>query len=121
LAVIALVGVVIGVGVREMGESDGPTRSRLGERVELVELIAAEQQRVEALRTRVGALSEEVAAAEQAALADAGASDRIEAALDELAVPGELSPVEGPGVRVDLDDAVDGQVRGASVDDVIIH
>lgn len=120
VAVGALLGIAVGE-VRGLDGFDGPVPARLGERVELVELIDAEQQRVEALTERVDALSDEVAAVEEEALADAGAAARLEGELQELAVPAGTTPVRGPGVRVDLDDAVDGRVEGASVDDVIIH
>lgn len=124
LGLVLVVGVVLGVAVGEVrafDAFDAPVPSRLGERVELVELIDAEQQRVDALRERVDALAAEVAAVEGEALADAGAASRLEGDVDALEVPAGTTPVRGPGLRVEVDDAVEGHVEGASVDDVIIH
>lgn len=119
-----VVGVVLGVAVGEIRAFDAfeaPVPSRFGERVELVELIEAEQQRVDALEGRVDALADEVAAVEEEALADAGAAARLERDVEALEVPAGTTPVRGPGLRVEVDDAVEGHVEGASVDDVIIH
>lgn len=115
-----LLGVVVGE-VRDFDAFDSPVPARLGERVELVELIEAEQQRVDELADRVEQLSAEVAAVERDALADAGAASRITQEVEALGVPAGLRAVRGPGLRVRLDDAVDGDVEEASVDDVIIH
>lgn len=115
-----LLGVVVGE-VRDFDAFDRPVPARLGERVELVELIEAEQQRVDALDDRVEQLSGEVTALERNALADAGAASRITREVKALGVPAGLRPVRGPGLQVRLDDAVDGHVEEASVDDVIIH
>lgn len=121
---MVVVGVLLGVAVGEVRAFDAfeaPVPSRLGERVELVELIEAEQQRVDALEERVNALSAEAAAVEDEALADAGAASQLEGDVEALEVPAGSTPVRGPGLRVEVDDAVDGHVEGASVDDVIVH
>lgn len=121
LALLVLMGAVVGAAVGESRDAGDPVQSRLGERVELVELIHAEQKRVTALTETVDELSAEVAAVERDATADAGAANRVQAEFDELAVPAGLTAVHGPGVRVELDDALDGAVDGAGVNDVIIH
>lgn len=127
LATVGLVlvdGVLLGVAVGEVRALDAfeaPVPSRLGERVEPVELVEAEQQRVDALEERVDALSAEVAAVEDEALADAGAASQLEGDVEALEVPAGSTLVRGPGLRVEVDDAVDGHIEGASVDDVIVH
>lgn len=124
VGLLVLIGLVLGVVVGEVRGFDAfeaSVPSRLGERVELAELIEAEQQRVDALGDRVEQLSDEVAAVESEALEDAGAASRLEREAEALGVAAGMRPVRGPGLRVEVDDAVAGHVEGASVDDVIIH
>ena len=115
LALLAAV-FVIG-GLTEPAE----TGERLGRRVELVELIAAEQERTRELEAQVEALSTQVA--EHEAIATEGADElaELQAAVDELALPAGHAPVQGPAITVTLDDAIGSWDGRGDPNDYVIH
>ncbi|HVL97877.1 MAG TPA: DUF881 domain-containing protein [Egibacteraceae bacterium] len=93
---------------------------RIGARVELAELIRAEQARVDELKERVEDLAAQVAAFEQAGPAG-GEKEALQASIDDMAAAAGLTPVRGPGVAVILNDSALDPSRGADPNDLIIH
>ncbi|MDP8969699.1 MAG: DUF881 domain-containing protein, partial [Actinomycetota bacterium] len=94
--------------------------ARLGRRVELVELIRAEQARNDLLADKVEELSAQVAAFEQAEAADAEALGTLKPRLDEAAAAG-LSAVRGPGVIATLSDSTLESSPTGNLNDLVIH
>lgn len=93
---------------------------RIGARVELAELIRAEQARVAELQSRVDELATQVDTFERAG----GGGDEqraLQARIDEMAVPAGLTPVRGPGLVVSLNDSVLEAARGTDANDLVIH
>jgi uncharacterized protein YlxW (UPF0749 family) len=108
--VLVLVGVLLATSARLAGGTD----LRAERRTELVDLIRAEQVRVESETATVSGLREQLDAAAQAEVPAATDPD-----LEAL-----ISEVEGPGLTVTLGDApipAEGVPAGYSADDYIVH
>ena len=97
------------------------TSERLGRRVELAELIAAEQERARQLETQVEELAAEVAAHETTAARGARELNELQDQVADMAVPAGLAPVRGPGVVVTLDDSLSDWDGSGDPNDYIIH
>lgn len=93
---------------------------RIGARVELAELIRAEQARVDELKVRVEDLASKVAAFEQAG-PTGDEQEALQARIDDMAAAAGLTAVRGPGVVVTLNDSPLDPARGADPNDLIIH
>jgi uncharacterized protein YlxW (UPF0749 family) len=121
IVVAAVVGLLLVMLVS--ANRAAPVEGRLGQRVELVELIEAEQARNVALAARVEELSADLAAFERdhppgtvsAALA------ALTAEVDALAVPAGLTPVHGPGVVATLRDSRIAPPPDGDYNDYVIH
>jgi uncharacterized protein YlxW (UPF0749 family) len=100
-----------------------PVEARLGQRVELVELIEAEQARNVALAARVEELSAQLAAFERdhAPGVASRALQELSAEVDALAVPAGLTPVRGPGVVATLRDSRIAPPPDGDYNDYVIH
>lgn len=93
---------------------------RIGARVELAELIRAEQERAEDLKARVDDLAARVEEFERAGPRDVG-TRALQARIDEMAAPAGLTAVRGPGLVVSLNDSSLDTSRGIDANDLIIH
>lgn len=96
------------------------SHERIGARVELAELIRAEQHRADDLKQRVEALAAQVEAFERAAPGDEETL-ALQARIEEMAAPAGLTPVRGPGLVVALNDSPLDVSRGADPNDLVIH
>ena len=120
LAGVALLGLLLAVA----GQTE-PARGgdRVGRRLELVELIARQQQRTAELAAEAAALEDQIAEYE-ALLADRGpVDDALQEQVDGTAVAAGLTPMAGPGVSVTLRDSSQSltEAEGAQVNDLVIH
>jgi uncharacterized protein YlxW (UPF0749 family) len=95
--------------------------ARLGRRVELVELIAAEEARVRALEARVEELTADVAAYSDEGSQGQDSLAALQARIDELAAPAGLTGVEGPGVVATLADSALENAPTGNLNDLVIH
>jgi uncharacterized protein YlxW (UPF0749 family) len=111
---VSVVLLLIGLLFATSAQLASGTDLRAERRTDLVGLIRAEQDRVEADTARLAALQEAVVGAAEAR--GPGPSDpELEALIAE---------VEGPGLMVELADAripVDGVAEGYTADDYIVH
>lgn len=97
------------------------TSSRTGRRVQLVELIRAEEARSGELEQRVAQLSARVAAFEEASSSGAGEVKRLQSQINELSAPAGMTEVRGPGVVATLtDSSLSGSPTG-NLNDLVIH
>lgn len=115
---VALLTVVLVVAARSEPSS---AEDRIGRRVELIELIAAEQARVKALEDEVATLSAQVAEFEATSAAGAEQIARLQAKVDEIAVPAGLTALRGPGVVVTLRDSTRAYSGSVDPNDLVIH
>ncbi|HWH31710.1 MAG TPA: DUF881 domain-containing protein [Egibacteraceae bacterium] len=95
--------------------------ARLGRRVELVELIRAEQARVNGLAARVEELSGQIAAFEAQASADPELLAALQAEIAAMSGPAGLTPVQGPGLVVTLTDSSLEESSTGDLNDLVIH
>lgn len=95
--------------------------ARLGRRVELVELIRAEQARVNALSAKVEELSAQIDAYQREADADPEIMAALRAQVDQIAGPAGLTAVEGPGLLVTLTDSPLAEAPSGDLNDLVIH
>lgn len=96
--------------------------SRTGGRIEVLQLIAQEQQTNAVLEERVA----ELAAAVELAAADAAADPvgelgELSARVAEVEAPAGAVPVHGPGLRVTLTDSTAALREETEVNDYVIH
>ena len=118
LAVVTVAGFVFVAGAVSSGGSD----LRPDRRTELADLVAAQQNRVQAQSDQVGALRAEVDAAAAAAGAVLTPAQRVD--LARLNRQAGFTTVRGPGVAVTLTDApvpADGIPPGFAPDDYLVH
>ncbi len=111
---VPVVLLVIGLLLATSARLAAGTDLRAERRTDLVGLIRAEQDRVEAETAQLTALQAAVAAA-----AEAGAPTPSDPELESL-----IAEVEGPGLAVELADApipVEGVAEGYTADDYIVH
>ena len=117
LALVMVAGVLV-VGART---DPGETEERLGRRMEIVELIAAEQERVRELEAEVADLAGRVASQEELAATDTGEFEELRAQLDDVSAPAGRTEVRGPGIGVTLDDAYEAWDGSGDPNDFLIH
>ncbi len=124
-ALVPVIALLAGVLFATSAETARGTDLRSGRRVELTQLITAQERAVGAATEQVRTLQGQVDGMEKQA---AGRDSRV-AAVRTAAAPLEVSvglkPLRGPGLTVVLDDApraADGALpNGARPDDVIVH
>lgn len=114
---LGLLAAVIFVSARS---SSVTPEERIGARVELAELIRAQQVRADELKARVDELALQVEAFEEAA---PRTDDMLglQVRIDEMAAPAGLTPVHGPGLVVSLNDSAQAASRGVDANDLVIH
>lgn len=115
---LALLAAVLVVAART---EPSATDARLGRRVELLDLIAAEQQRNEALSAQVEELSAQVAAFEDDSAATTDAVAAVRADLDGVVAAAGMTAVEGPGLVVTLTDSSLDQAPSGDLNDLVVH
>lgn len=111
---VPVVLLLIGLLLATSGRLAAGTDLRAERRTDLVDLIRAEQDRVEAETATVSELQDQVKAAAKSE-APAATDPELEALISE---------VEGPGLAVTLEDApipVDGVPDGYTTEDYIVH
>lgn len=98
-----------------------PVGARLGHRVDLVELIQAEEARTQALAAQVEELSRQVVAVQREAGQDTEAIANVQDRVDELLAPAGMTAVRGSGVVVELMDSRVTPPPDADLNDYVIH
>jgi uncharacterized protein YlxW (UPF0749 family) len=94
---------------------------RIGRRLELVELIQAEQVRNAELAQQVDQLREQLAMFEQGHVKDDEAVKGLKSRVDETRIIAGLTAVEGPGLKVTLNDSALEQSPTGDPNDLVIH
>ncbi|MDP8978316.1 MAG: DUF881 domain-containing protein [Actinomycetota bacterium] len=115
---LALLAALLVVAARAAARDE---RSRLGRRVELVELIRAEQQRVEELSATVEGLSSQVTALERRGARGAQGAARLRGRIERVAAAAGMTGVRGPGVVARLTDSSLGRSPRGDPNDLVIH
>ncbi len=113
--------VLLAVLLTTSAQSPPPADARIGQRVELVELIQAEEARAAALQRQVEELAADLAALEDDITAETAETAAMREQLEELAVPAGLTPVRGPGISVILRDASMSVPADGDPNDYVIH
>jgi uncharacterized protein YlxW (UPF0749 family) len=116
-ASLALLAALLGTS----SQSPPPAEARLGQRVELVELIQQEEARARSLQEHVDELSADLARLEDELMADSTEIAELRRALGELEASAGLTPVRGPGVTVTLNDSTSTVPTDGNPNDYIIH
>ena len=117
-AALTVLGLLLVVAARM---ADLPAEARSGGRVELVELIRAEEARVDALVSRVEELSAEVAGYQHGGLPDAEVIGALQEQVDALAPAAGMTALQGPGIVATLNDATSTPSPGEDVNRYVIH
>jgi len=99
----------------------GPVEPRTGRRVELVELIRAEQERTKELEATVAQLSAEVVRYESREVDGAQRIARLQRRIDRISAAAGVAAVRGPGVRVVLTDSALDTAPTGNLNDLVIH
>ena len=101
------------------------TDLRAGRRVQLTELISAQQQQVAGYGVQVKTLRADIEKARTARAGGDGGVSLLDARATALAPAAGLTPVQGPSLSVSLDDAprlADGsRPAGATPNDLVVH
>jgi uncharacterized protein YlxW (UPF0749 family) len=121
LLVTLVAGFVLAALVVTSGDNDAEPAPRLGRRLQLVELINAEQARVAAMAAQVEELTAQVADFEQATGAGAELAAALQSQVDAIAPLAGATAVRGPGVHVRLSDSGLDTSPSGNVNDLVIH
>jgi uncharacterized protein YlxW (UPF0749 family) len=113
--------VLLAVLLVTSSQSPPPAEARLGQRVELVELIQREEDRARTLQQQADELAAELSRLEEDLAADSAELAELRAAFDELAAPAGLTAVLGPGAAVTLNDSTSAVPTGGDPNDYVIH
>jgi uncharacterized protein YlxW (UPF0749 family) len=118
-----LLTLVLLAGILIVSSRSAPTvaEARLGGRVELMELIAAEQARAATLTAKVEELSAQVAALERDTGGDAALLESLQDQIETVAVPAGMTAVAGPGVVATLTDSSLSTSPSGDLNDLVIH
>lgn len=114
---LGLLAAILFVSARTEAPTD---HERIGERVELAQLIRAEQARAEELKGRVEELSSRVERYEQSGPSEEETSS-LHAQIEGVAVPAAMTAVRGPGLVVSLNDSSLEPSRDDDPNDLVIH
>lgn len=90
-------------------------------RLELVDLIVLQDERVRDLRTEVRQLERDVEAMTEGTTSMSANVREVRRAADELAARTGVAPLEGPGVLVTLDDSEAGRSPTGDPNDLVVH
>lgn len=98
-----------------------PEQARTGRRVQLVELIRAEQRRTRELEATVQSLADQVAAFENREAEGAKRFDRVQRRINRVLAPAGLTAVRGPGVFAVLTDSTLEASPTGNLNDLVVH
>ena len=98
-----------------------PGPSRTGRRVQLVELIRAEQRQTKELETTVATLAEQVESFQNREAEGAKRFARVQRRIDRMVAPAGLTAVRGPGVTAVLTDSTLEVAPTGNLNDLVIH
>lgn len=98
-----------------------PAGPRLHGKEDLVALIRKEDQRARLLRSRLDAIGEDFARLRTAVEGREGSLRALRAAIDSIAPYAGLTPVEGPGLRVELRDSTLRESPTGNPNDLVVH
>ena len=117
---VAMLGVLLAVAGQSEPSSGG---DRVGRRLELVELIARQQQRTAELAAEAAALEQEITQHRKTVSDRRGSPDGLQEEVRGAAVQAGLTPLAGPGLTVTLRDSSQSltEAEGAEVNDLVIH
>ena len=115
---LGLLALMLVVAARSDQADAGP---RTGRRVELVELIRAEQQQTIQLERDVADLRDRVAAFEAADSSDAEELAGLQERVEALLAPAGMTDVRGPGLEVTLTDSALETSPSGNLNDLVIH
>ena len=115
---IALLAGLLVVAARAEGP---PATSRTGRRVQLVELIRAEQRRTSELEATAAELANRVAAFESREAEGAQRFARLQSRIDRVMAPAGLTAVQGPGITAVLTDSTLPESPTGNLNDLVIH
>lgn len=118
-----LVALALLAGILAVAARSEPTAadSRLGGRVELIDLIGAEQSRNTALAAQVEELSARVTGFQEAPAVGTAAIAEIQSQLDAAAVQAGMTGIVGPGVVVTLTDSPLRDAPSGDPNDLVVH
>ena len=117
-ATLGLLAVLLVLSARADVDA-GP--SRTGRRVQLVELIRAEQRQTKELEATVATLAEQVADFQNREAAGAKRFARVQGRIDRMVAPAGLTAVRGPGVTAVLTDSSLEVSPTGNLNDLVIH
>ena len=117
----ATVALLAGLLVVAAQSDAAPLTPRTGRRVELVELIRAEQARTRALEATVASLAADVARYESLGVLGADRVARLQERIDDALAPAGLTAVRGPGVVTVLTDSALEVSPTGNLNDLVIH
>lgn len=115
---LALVAALLVVSARSAPPDE---RSRLGRRVELVELIRAEQHRVQELTATVDGLSSQVTALERRGAGGLERAALLRGRIEQVAAAAGMTGVRGPGVVATLTDSSLARSPRGDPNDLVVH
>ncbi|MDQ3538270.1 MAG: DUF881 domain-containing protein [Actinomycetota bacterium] len=115
---LGLVATILTVAARS---EDVPTVGRTGRRLELVELIRAEERRTAQLEQRVAELDSQVDGYEAAGVTGTKAVARLQRRIDRIRVPAGMTGLAGPGLAVTLDDSTLPEAPDGDLNNLVIH
>jgi uncharacterized protein YlxW (UPF0749 family) len=115
---LGLVATILTVAARS---EDVPTVGRTGRRLELVELIRAEERRTAELEQRVADLASQVDGYEAAGVTGTKAVAKLQRRIDRVMVPAGMTGLTGPGLAVTLDDSTLPDAPDGDLNNLVIH
>lgn len=115
---VGLLAALLGIA---SGTSAPPETSRTGRRVQLVELIRAEQRRTAELEATVADLATQVAQLENLEAVGAKRVARVQQRIDKVVGAAGLTAVRGPGVTAILTDSTLDVAASGNLNDLVVH
>ncbi|MPZ72220.1 MAG: DUF881 domain-containing protein [Nitriliruptorales bacterium] len=115
------VGLLAAILVIAAQSDTTPASARSGRRVQLVELIHAEQARTQALEATVADLAAEVAAHEQQEAGGATTLAKVQRRIDRITGSAGLTEVRGPGITTVLTDSTLPTSPTDNLNDLVVH
>ena len=119
--VTLVAGFVLAALVVTSRDDNAQPAPRLGRRLQLVELIDAEQARVAAMAAQVEQLTAQVADFEQATGTGVELAATLQSQVDAIAPMAGATAVTGPGLHVRLSDSALDTSPSGNVNDLVIH
>lgn len=121
VAFVLAVALLAGLLVTSAQTPQSTSESRLGGRIELIELIRDEQAMNAAMAAKLEDLTAQVSDIRRSAGDGGPALPELQERVDALAAPAGMTALVGPGVTVTLRDSTASPKDGAGVNDYVIH